>query len=274
MISVVILTKNEEQDLSRCLDALTWCDDIHVLDSESTDRTCEIARAYGATVTVNPFRSFGDQRNFALDRLPLQHEWILFLDADEVATDDFLTEMKQTVVEADENMAGYYCCWKMMLEERWLRRCDNFPKWQFRLLRRGRARFTDFGHGQKECDLRGPAGYIHEPYLHFAFSKGWVHWLDRHNRYSTAEAIARLGEKRSLSDVFTRNPSQRNAALKVLLTQVPGWPALRFFHAYFFKLGLLEGTPGFVYCANMAYYEFLIKIKMRELRIQQKNIGT
>ncbi len=270
MISVVILTKNEERDLPRCLEALGWCDDLHVLDSGSSDRTVEIACAFGATVSVNEFRSFGQQRNHALNALPLRHDWVLFLDADEVATPKFVAAVQRAIQSANDSVAGYYCCWKMILEETWLKRCDSFPKWQFRILRHGRATFTDFGHGQKEGEVLGEIDYVREPYLHYGFSKGWSHWVDRHNRYSTLEAAARLSQQRPLSDVFSRTASKRNPALKFYLSRVPGWPLLRFIHAYLLKGGFLEGAPGRMYCCNIAYYEFLITIKMRELRREQR----
>ena len=85
MISVIILTKNEEVDLPNCLNSLKWADDIHILDSGSTDNTIEIARQGGAKISTNAFHDFGQQRNFALDQLTIKNEWILFLDADEVA---------------------------------------------------------------------------------------------------------------------------------------------------------------------------------------------
>ena len=270
MISVVILTKNEERDLPACLQNLDWCDDIHVLDSGSTDRTLEIASQYGAKVLVHPFESFGKQRNIALDNLPLLHDWILFLDADEIVTDKFRTAMEEAVAAADADTAGFYCCWKMMLEGRWLKHCDNFPKWQFRLLKKGMAGFTDFGHGQKESLLNGHIKYIREPYLHYGFSKGWSHWIERHNRYSGQEAVARLANRPPFKNIFSSHGSTRNPALKSWLSRIPGWPLLRFFHAYFFNLGFTEGTPGFIYCANIAWYEFLIQVKMREIKKQER----
>lgn len=270
MISVIILTKNEEQDLPGCLESLTWSDDIHVLDSGSTDRTLDIALAYGAKISSNAFESFGKQRNFALDNLPLKYEWILFLDADEVATIEFEKALKKAITEAGDDIAGFYCCWKMMLENRWLKYCDNFPKWQFRVLKKGRGTFTDFGHGQKEGEILGKLAYIKEPYLHYSFSKGWTLWMDRHNKYSSLEARDRLYKRPPFGNIFSRNSSLRNPALKARLSNFPGWPLLRFFQAYFFNLGFLEGRPGFIYCVNMAYFEFLIKIKMRELKLRSK----
>ena len=272
MISTIILTKNEEHDIKKCLDSLTWCDDIHVLDSGSTDKTIEIAHGYDVNISVNAFTSFGSQRNYALDNLNLANNWILFLDADEICTEAFKNELFNAVRKAEADVAGFYCCWKMMLEDKWLKHCDNFPKWQFRVLRKGMARFKDFGHGQKEDVITGRLKYIKEPYLHFGFSKGWTHWLERHNRYSTQEAKARLTEHKPLKDIFSAHTSIRNPALKIWLSKMPGWPCIRFFQAYFLNLGFLEGKPGFIYCVNMAYYEFLIKIKMRELKKDKKTI--
>lgn len=269
MLSIIILTKNEENDLSLCLSSLQWCDDIHVLDSGSTDKTVEVAKEYGVKIGYNNFKSFGQQRNFALDNLDIRHEWILFLDADEVATKEFKRNIFSAIINADNDVAGFYCCWKMILEGKWLKHCDNFPKWQFRILKRNRARFTDFGHGQKEDNIIGRIDYIQEPYLHYGFSKGWTQWIDRHNRYSSQEAMAQYHHQPPFKNIFARHSSVRNPALKSWLGQLPGWPLLRFFHAYFLNLGFLEGVQGFIYCANIAYYEFLIQIKIRSIKIEQ-----
>jgi len=269
MISVIILTKNEENDLPRCLDSLRWTDDVHIVDSGSTDATLAIARKYNAKISVNPFVSFGVQRNWSLDHCDLKYNWILFLDADEVANEEFVKAAKQAATEAAETTAGYYCCWKQIYEERWLKRCDSFPKWQFRLMRQGRARFTDFGHGQKEADVKGTLEYLSAPYDHHGLSKGIGHWLDRHNRYATLEAAARLDAPVNFRDVFSAHGSTRNKALKPIVSRVPGWPMIRFLITYVLRLGFLEGRPGFVYCANLAYYEFLIRIKMREQKLKR-----
>lgn len=271
MVSIVILTKNEAPNLPRCLSSLTWTDDVHVLDSGSTDETINIALAYGARISSNEFKSFGSQRNFALEHLDLKYEWILFLDADEVVTQQFLNAVKKAIQEVGEDIAGYYCCWKMILDDRWLKYCDNFPKWQFRLVRKGMATFTDFGHGQKEGEVRGKILYIKEPYLHFSFSKGWTEWIERHNRYSSQEAKARLYNRPPLRNIFTNNPSKRNTALKAWLSQFSIYPGLRFIQAYFLNLGFMEGVPGFIYCTTIACQEFHIQIKMRELRRQEHN---
>lgn len=269
MITVIILTKNEEQDLPMCLNSLKGFDEVHVLDSGSNDATVEIAYQYGAKVSYNPFESFGKQRNYALENLDIKNEWVLFLDADEVVTPEFEIAVKAAVGNAREETAGFYCCWKMILEGRWLKYCDSFPKWQFRLLRKERARFTDFGHGQKEGNVEGQIEYIQEPYLHYSFSKGWTEWISRHNKYSTLEAIDRFKKPPPFKNIFSSNSSIRNPALKTWCSKVPGWPFIRFLHAYIFNFGFLEGIPGLIYCTNIAYHEFLITIKMREYRQKQ-----
>ena len=265
-ISIIILAQNEAHDLPRLLDSIRWCDDIHLVDSGSTDSTVSIARAAGAHVVEHPFVAFGRQRNWALQNCALRHPWILFLDADEAGTPEFQQAVLEAINSAPNSVAGFYCCWKMIVEGRWLKRCDSFPKWQFRLLRRGRATFIDFGHGQKEGEINGTLGYIREPYLHFTASKGWGTWLERHNRYSSQEAAERLSASISWRDIFARDPSVRNKALKPLVSRIPGWPVLRFVQAYLLSGGFLEGRPAFTYCVNLAYYEWMIQIKQRELK--------
>ena len=162
MVSIIILTKNEEIDIEQCLLSVQWSDDVIILDSGSTDKTIKIATRLGAKIFYNGFISFGQQRNFALDQIAIQYDWILFLDADEIVTEPLRKQLLLAIKVADNSVAGFYCCWKMMLEGKWLRHCDNFPKWQFRLMRKGRARFTDFGHGQKEDKVQGTIEYLKE----------------------------------------------------------------------------------------------------------------
>nr|MDQ2867516.1 glycosyltransferase family 2 protein [Verrucomicrobiota bacterium] len=107
---------------------------------------------------------------------------------------------------------------------------------------------------------------IAEPYVHDAFSKGWEDWRAKHERYATQEAIDRSARAICGRDLFARDSSRRNLALKPLLSSVPGWPALRFAHMYFLKGGFLEGRAGLRYCAAMANYERMIRTKMAARR--------
>ncbi len=266
LLSILILTQNEEENLPRCLAAARPLGELVVIDSGSTDRTVEVARAGGAQVFSHPFAAFGAQRNWALEHCEIATPWVLFLDADEVATPAFAEAVRAAIADADESVAGFYCCWKMMLGERWLRRSDSFPKWQFRLLRRDRGRFIDRGHGQKEGEIDGTLGYIREPYLHYAFSKGWDEWWTKHRGYAEREARERAAQAISWRALFSRDPSRRNSALKPLVSRLPGWPALRFLHMYLVKRGFLEGAEALTYARNIARYEALIRADMARLR--------
>ena len=270
-VSVIILTQDEEENLPDLLEGLAWCDDIHVVDSGSTDETVTIAKSGGAQLVAHAFERFGLQRNWALDHCQIKYPWVLFLDADERCTEAFQLALQKAIETASDDVAGFFCCWKLMLYGRWLKRTGYFPNWQFRLLRLGKARFTDHGHGQKEGEVLGRIEYIKEPFLHFAFAKGWSAWVERHNRYSTLEAETRLDHSASFKDIFSRRSTVRNAALKSLVSRIPGWPLLRFFHVYFLRLGFLDGTPGLIQSINVSIYEYLIKLKMRE--IKRRKVG-
>ena len=265
-LSIIILTYNEAENLPRCLESISGFGETVVVDSGSDDGTQEIASSTGAQVYEHAFESFARQRNWALENCEPKREWTLFFDADEVATPEFWKAVANAMRSASSSVAGFYCCWKMILDGRWLRRSDSFPKWQLRLVRRGRADFIDSGHGQKEGRVDGELQYIREPYLHYALNKGWEAWWARHNQYSDEEAADRLSRSSSLRELFSKDPSRRNRALKPALSRIPGWPVLRFLHMYILKGGFLEGREGFAYCASIGWYEHLIRAKMRQLR--------
>ena len=270
MVSTVILTKNEEDDLPDCLDSLKWCEDLHVVDSGSSDSTCEVATSRGAKVCFHEFQSFGHQHNWALDNIAFANEWILFLDADERSTESFRDEVLGSVDGADDETAGFLCCWKLMRKGVWLRRSDAFPRWQMRIVRHHRARFKSVGHGQMESEVDGRLGYIREPYLHYPFSKGMDHWLRKHKRYAEQEARERLRESLVFRDLFASHSSRRNVALKKLVIRIPFWPGLRFLHAYVWRMGFLEGGPGYRYCRNIARYEAMIVRNFRQLHRKER----
>lgn len=274
-LSIVILTLNEEQDLPACLRSLNDWGEVFILDSGSIDKTQSIAKERGIPFFTNKFKDFGDQRNFALRELPLRTEWVLFLDADERATSVFRRAVDNEIAKTSSEVAGFFCCWRMLLEGRWLRRCDAFPKWQLRLVRRGRAWFRAYGHGQKEGLIDGQLGYIKEPYDHHAFSKGWTEWFAKHGGYAMREAQERrMAPQMSWKTILLSEPSARNEGLKNRLGRSWLFPLIRFAYPFFVRGGFLEGVPGFHYCLNIAIYEYWILLKLRELRLLEAETKT
>jgi glycosyltransferase involved in cell wall biosynthesis len=268
-ISVLLLTLNEESNLGRCLQALSWSDDIVVLDSFSGDGTVDLARSLGARVYSRAFDGFAGQRNYALDHIDFKHEWILHLDADEVVTEGLRDEMFRAI---DTGLFdAYRVPSKMMFCGRWLRYSGMYPTYQVRLGRKGRLRFRQFGHGQREDIADDHVGTLSEPYLHYSFSKGLAEWFEKHNRYSSDEAqelvgLLSAGRGADLAGIFSSDPTRRRRALKEVSARFPFRPTLRFLYMYIFRFGFLDGRAGLAYCRLMALYEYMIVLKARELR--------
>ena len=186
MISTLILTRNEEADLPGCLDSVAWCDDVHVFDSCSTDRTAEIARSHGANFTQREFDGYASQRNAALDTLPFQHEWIFILDADERCTPELAREMLAgRVPAAPTDVNGFRLRRRDFLNGTWLKHAQISP-YYIRLVRRGHARYTR--EVNEVLEVEGRVAELRSPLDHFPFSKGMAHWMRKHDVYSTMEA--------------------------------------------------------------------------------------
>jgi glycosyltransferase involved in cell wall biosynthesis len=267
-LSVVIIAKNEADNIGRCLASVAWSDDVLVVDDFSTDETAEIARSLGARVVQHAFTSFAEQRNWALECGGLRHEWVLMLDADEEATPEFHHALAACVAAADEHTAAFALCRKTMLDGRWLKYSDGFPVWIMRVVRRGKARFADSGHGEVPVPpVDGRVLRVQEPFVHYPFSKGLSDWLDRHNRYSSREAALELSADVPIvwAELFGRDASRRRRALRNLGRRMPCRPLLRFAWQYVWKRGFLDGRAGWKFSTLMAIYEALIVMKRREL---------
>ncbi|MDX2132159.1 MAG: glycosyltransferase [Planctomycetota bacterium] len=266
-VSVVILTLNEEVNIADCLRSCAWCDDVHVVDSGSTDRTVEIARAMGAKVYHNPFESFGKQRNWAIEHCPCTHEWIFHLDADERFTPALVGAMRELLAR-EPATAGYHIPQKFMFMGKWLKRAAVYPTYQMRLFHKTRMRFCDWGHGQREM-TEGEVGVLNVPYLHYGLSKGLSEWIDRHNRYSTAEAIEAaklLGEKANWRDVFSKDPIRRRRAYKEVSYRLPFRASIRHIVTLWVLGAAFEGKPGRTYAQLLNLYERMITLKLRLIR--------
>jgi glycosyltransferase involved in cell wall biosynthesis len=272
-VSVLVLTYNEEANLPRCLASVAWADDVVVVDSFSTDRTVEVARAHGARVVQRAFDGFAGQRNFGLDAAGLRHEWVLHLDADEVVPDALRDELL-AVMERDDKPA-YRVAARMMFQGQWLRHAGMYPAYQARFGRRDRLRFVQVGHGQRETLGPDELGTLREPLDHYSFSKGLAEWFDKHNRYSTdeaAEAVRRDGSRIDWAGQVARDPTVRRRALKSLATRLPFRPTLRFLYMYLLSGGVLDGRAGYTYCRLLAIYEAMTVQKERELRLLARGV--
>lgn len=259
MISVLILTFNEEANIADCLSSVPWRGDVHVLDSCSTDKTAEIARALGAKVETRPFDGYASQRNAGLS-LPFKNEWIVMLDADERMTPELAAEIERESSAADASVAMFRVRRRDVFMGRWLRRSSGYPTWFPRVIRRGRVRVKREINEVYIPD--GEAKQLQAHIDHFPFHKGMDWWFDRHNRYSTMEAQLLIDRKGSSSPAAKSNdPGARRAALKALAYRLPLRPYLMFLYLYVVRGGFLDGKPGWVYANMRLTYEIMIDAK-------------
>lgn len=267
-LSVLILTKNEEARLPACLASVAECDDVVVLDSGSSDRTVDVARAAGARVAVNPFHDFAQQRNHGMSTIGFRHPWVFHLDADEQLTPELAREC--AALRPDDPCDGYYAAPRMMFHGRWLKRCTDYPAWQARCVRVGRFRFVQAGHGQREAPGMH-MGFLRGAYLHDISAPDQTAWDAKHRKYAREEAAAFLASPRAPLGALWRGPAlERRRALKHLSYALPGRPALRFLYQYLLRLGCLDGRGAWRYCRLMARYEGFATAALRELKKEQR----
>jgi len=268
MISTLVLTRNEEDDLPGCLASLDWCDDVHVFDSQSEDGTVEVARAAGASVSQRRFDNYAAQRNAALATLPFRHPWVLSVDADERIPDALAAEIRTFAASAPDSVAAARIRRRDFYLGRWLRHAQISPYF-VRLVRTGRARY------EREINevlvAEGAVATLHEPFDHFPFSKGLGHWIARHNRYSSMEAERALAE-RAQAGAFTWRAALldpdfngRRRHQKGLFYRAPARPLLKLAYMLAYRRAFLDGWPGVHYALLQTIYEYFIVAKEREI---------
>jgi glycosyltransferase involved in cell wall biosynthesis len=277
-VAVVILTYNEEANIAHALDSVSgWARQLFVVDSFSTDRTLEVVGRYDCAVVQNAFENYSRQRNFALTQLPIEAEWILFLDADEWVPAELRDEISAVVASRPaEN--GYFLKYRMIWMEKWIRR-GYYPTWILRLFRHGAARCEDRGVGE-HLIVDGATGYLRNDFIHHD-RKGVDEWIADHNRYATREALEMLRRDGRPGEIDARfwggTQAQRKRWLRnVVWNRLPPLvrPFMYFFFRYFVQRGFMDGRAGFMFHFLQAlWYYFLIDVRYLELKQQKRLAG-
>jgi len=267
MISVLILTKNEEQDLPECLDSVSWSDDVHVYDSISDDGTTAIARRAGAHVIQRQFDNWAAHQNWGLANIRFRHPWVFYIDADERVTPE-LRKALFDAVSAPGDKVAFRVQRRDFFMGTWLRHVQASP-FYLRLFRPEKMRYERLVNPVSIPD--GPVGQVPGYLDHFPFSKGVSHWLGRHNAYSSFEAQQIL-QNRSRDEAFSvvkaftaRDFNVRRYHQKELFYRLPLRPLIKFCVLYFAKRGFLDGRAGLTYVILQSIYEYMIVLKTREL---------
>ena len=241
-LSVAVITLNEEQNLDRCLESVTWADELIVVDSGSTDGTIRIAERHGARVLCEPWRGYVAQKNLSLDSAT--HTWVLSLDADEWLTEAGAAEVRRAL-EAPQldawaiNRRTAFC--GAFLRHVWSR------DWQVRLFRKDRGRFAGGRvHESVRLTSGSRVGRLRHRLQHLAY-RSMHDYVERMNRYTdlAAETLVERG---------------RTAGIMRLLFSPPA----TFLRCYLLRLGILDGTRGLLVSAGSAYYVLLKYAKLWE----------
>jgi glycosyltransferase involved in cell wall biosynthesis len=268
-VSVLVPTLDEELNLPECLRSVAWADEVFVVDSFSQDRTVEIARSFGACAVQHQFESYSRQKNWALDELPFRNEWVLIVDADERVTPELRCEIERVLAQPD--CAGYYVNRKFIFLGTWIRHAGWYPSWNLRLFRHRLGRYDD-REVHEHVVLNGHVGYLRSDLLHLD-QRGLEAYIARHNRYSTLEAAARLKAELDAPDrprlplSLLASPVQRKRYLRERVwPRVPIKPLALFVYMYVVRRGFLDGRAGLALCVFHAFQEFMVGLKLAELR--------
>jgi glycosyltransferase involved in cell wall biosynthesis len=278
-LSVLVPVKNEAANLRDCLASVSFAQEIVVVDSASTDGTQAIAEARGARIIEFVWDGkLPRKKNWALENLPWQNEWLLIIDADERIT----RELKREIIEAIRrtDVDGFYLNRRFWFLGGWINHCGYFPSWNLRLFRHRRGRYEQIEidnntpSGDNEVHehvlLNGRAEYLAAPMDHYAFPDVAT-FIEKHNRYSTWEAAAftnihtQTGERTLRATPFG-TAIERKRWLKRVAASAPFRPGLRFLYHYLWKQGFRDGYRGWVLCRLLAWYERMIVLKEREMK--------
>jgi glycosyltransferase involved in cell wall biosynthesis len=277
-VSILIVARNEEKDLPGCLESVHWSDDIHVYDGYSSDKTATIAEQFGASITRKPVLDstvfFGgnesEYRNWGLRNISYQHDWVLQIDADERVSQPLATEIRE-VLEASPSYVAFRIQRRDYYLDTWLRHVQA-TRYYIRLFRPISIRYERLVHPVARVD--GAVGQLNGHFDHYPFSKGIGNWFERHCSYSTFEAKQIYENQTSqksfsvIQAVTNRDFTVRRVYQKALFYRLPLRPLLKFLILYFLKRGFLDGKAGLTYALLQSSYEYMIALKVAELKRQ------
>ncbi|PCJ98214.1 MAG: glycosyl transferase 2 family protein [Zetaproteobacteria bacterium] len=267
-ISVLITTKNEESNIARCLDALKYFSQVIVIDSHSSDNTCDISRRFGVETILYKWNGqYPKKRQWCLETLNIQHDWVFFVDADEVVTPACVEEIR-TLFQEPRAEAGFFVKGEYVLDGTVLR--HGLKNNKLALIHRERLEFPVVddlsidgmgeieGHYQpvlKSEYARADIGQICAPLLHYAYEDD-KEWLERHERYAAWES------EMTKRGIWPKDPILWRQMVKTWLRKSIFRSYAMFLYSYIVKLGFLDGKMGYRLALSRQRYCALIYRKL------------
>jgi glycosyltransferase involved in cell wall biosynthesis len=274
-ISVVILSFNSTATLPQTLAAAKLVsDDVHVVDSFSSDETVELARAAGAEVVQHAFERYDKQRNWAIENLPLKHGWELHLDADERLTPELAAEINRVMAAPPPEIDGYMIPRLIHFLGAPIRHGGMYPNWHLRLFRRGVGRCEQRRYDQHFLlPQGGGTARLTKPMID-DMRMTLDEWTRRHLRWAEAQAAMAVegGGEGEIAGRWTGSPIERKRALRRFYGRAPLLlrPFLLFAYRYLLRLGFLDGLPGLIFFALQTFwFHFFVDARIYERRLTQ-----
>jgi glycosyltransferase involved in cell wall biosynthesis len=274
--SVIILTYNSEATIGNTIKAASMVsDDIHVVDSFSSDRTCALVRECNANLLEHEFGNYAAQRNWAMQNLQLKYEWELHLDADEQLSDRLVAELRALSTRGEPSeINGYYLPRLVRFLGRNIKHGAMFPIWHMRLFRHGMGQCEDREYDQHFV-VKGKAGRLEEPLID-DIRMSLSEWVSRHNRWADAEVRELLRTDASNRQIKPRlfgNLIERKRYFRTLYYRSPLFVRAfaLFIYRYVFRFGFLDGAEGAIFfMLQTLWYRILVDAKLYELNLAQQ----
>lgn len=277
-ITAIILTKNEEVNIERCIKSLIGiADRICVVDSGSTDNTIEIAQRLGAEIFHHePFKHYAAQFNWALDNVGVKTKWVYRIDADEVVTPELGKELIAACKSHhDDDVNGFVMKFKIAFMGKFLKHGGIYPFYNLTVFKFGFGRYEDRAMGEHIILSEGRTIDLKNDCLHYDF-KSLDAWINKHNWYATRE-VDDYFATRSIGQIDANelyHEAKKASKLRDgFYYKLPKFfrAKLYFWYRYYLKLGFLDGQAGYVHAFLQAYwYRFLVDAKIMEQEIKQK----
>ena len=276
-IAAIILTKDEEKHIERCINSLKGvCDEIIVVDSFSTDRTCDIAEAMGAKVYKNPWKNYATQFNYGVYNCNIKSAWIWRIDADEFLEGNIGIAVKKALKECNDDVNGVYIRKRIDFIGRPLLHGGWYPSYHLKIFRNGHGDCENRWMDEHIRIFDGTTITVEDGNQVDANLNSLTWWTQKHNGYATREMVDMLmmeygldAKAQEVVPKFFGTEEQRKRWLKMKYVKFPLFirPFINFFLRYILKAGFLDGKEGFIWHILQGFwYRMLVDAKIFELK--------
>ena len=276
-IAAIILTKNEEKHITRCINSLKGiCNEVFIIDSLSTDRTCEIAEELGAKVYKNPWKNYATQFNYGVYQCPIQSAWIWRIDADEFLEGNIGIAVKNILSNCPADVNGVYVRKRIDFMGKPLLHGGWYPSYHLKIFRKGHGDCENRWMDEHIRIFDGTTITIEEGNQVDANLNDLTWWTEKHNGYATREMVDMLmmeygmdAKAQEVTPKFFGTEEQRKRWLKIKYIKTPLFirPFINFFLRYILKRGFLDGKEGFLWHILQGFwYRMLVDAKIFEIK--------